>query len=92
MANEREEGEKSEVKKFMKQLERQRDELQLKISLAKLEAREEWGKFEKQWENLKANAPQMREELGATASGVGEALKKSVGELREGYARLRKLL
>lgn len=87
MANVRE-----EIDKSMKQLERQRDELQVKMSLAKLEAREEWGKLEKQWEHLKANAPQMLEELGATASGVGEALKKSVVELREGYARLRKLL
>jgi hypothetical protein len=92
MENEREEGEESEIRNFIKQLERQRDELQVKISLAKLEAREEWGKLEKKWEQLKANAPQMRDELGTTASGVGEALKKSVGELREGYARLRKLL
>lgn len=80
------------IDKLMKQLEQQRDELRVKMSLAKLEAREEWGELEKKWEHLKANAPQMKEELGATASGVGAALKKSFGELRDGYDRLRKLL
>lgn len=81
-----------EVEQLLQQLERQRNELQVKMSLAKLEVSEEWGKLEKKWEQLKANAPQMREELGATAGGVGAALKKAAEEIRDGYARLRKQL
>jgi len=87
MANTRE-----EAVKLMQQLERQRDELRVKMSLAKLEAREEWEKIEKQWAHLKANAPQMREELGTTAGNVGATLHKVAEEIRDGYARLRKLL
>ena len=91
MADERKEGEKFEVKKFTDQIERQRDELRVKLFLAKLEERNQWRQLERKWEHMKANTPQMREELGATASGVGEALNRSVGELREGFARLPKL-
>jgi len=87
MANARE-----EIEKLMQQLEQQRDELRVKMSLAKLEAREEWEKLEKQWAQLKANAPQIREDLGAAAGGVAAALKKAAEEIRDGYARLRKLL
>lgn len=87
MANAREETEK-----LVQQLGRQRDELRVKMSLAKLEAREEWEKLEKQWARLKANAPQMREELGTTAGNVGATLHKVAVEIRDGYVRLRKLL
>jgi len=83
---------REEIEKLMHQLEQQRDELRLKMALAKLEAREEWEKLEKQWGQLKANAPQIREDLGATAGGVGAALKKAAEEIRDGYARLRKML
>ena len=83
---------REEIEKLVQQLERQRDELRVKMSLAKLEAREEWEKLEKQLGQLKANAPQIREDLGATAGNVGDALKKAAGEIRDGYARLRKLL
>lgn len=83
---------REEIEKLVQHLERQRDELRVKMSLAKLEAREEWEKLEKQLEQLKAKAPQIREDLGATASGVGAALKKAAEEIRDGYARLRKRL
>ena len=87
MANARE-----EIEKLFQQLERQRDELQVKMSLAKLEAREEWDKLEKKWERLRANSRPVREELGATAGNVGAALRMAAEEIRDGYARLRKLL
>lgn len=87
MANARE-----ELDKLLRQLEQQRDELRVKMSLARLEARDEWEKLEKQWGQLKANAPQIRENLGAVAGGVEAALKKAAEEIRDGYARLRKLL
>lgn len=83
---------REEVDKLVQQLEQQRGELQLKISLARLEAREEWEKLEKQWEKLKSGLPQMREELGSTAGNVGASLSKVADEIRDGYTRLRKLL
>lgn len=83
---------REELERLVKELERQRDELRLKASLGKMEAREEWEKLEKKLESLKAKAPQVREELDATAGGIGAALKKAGEEIRAGYERLRKLL
>ena len=83
---------RDEVAKMVQQLEQQRDELRVKISLAKLEVREEWESLEKRWESLKGKAPQLREELEGTAGNVGETLRKAAEEIRNGYARLRKLL
>jgi chromosome segregation ATPase len=83
---------REEIDKILADLARQRDELRLKLSLAKLEARDEWEKLEKQWNHLRANAPQMQEELGAIAGGIGEAFSKAAAEVRDGYERLRRLL
>lgn len=83
---------REEIEKLAQQLERERDELRLKASLGKMEARDEWEKLEKRWESLKSKAPQVREELDATAGGLAAALKKAGEEIRDGYARLRKLL
>lgn len=87
MANARE-----ELEKLVQQLEQQRDELRVKMSLAKLDAREEWNKIEKKWEELRAKSQPVREELGTTAGNVSTALRMAADEIRDGYARLRKLL
>jgi len=87
MANARE-----EIDKSVQQLAQQREELLVKASLAKLEAREEWGKLEQKWDTLKKSVPQMRGEIGATTDNVVATLRKAAEEVREGYARLRKLL
>jgi phenylalanyl-tRNA synthetase alpha subunit len=76
---------REEVQMLVQQLERQRDELQVKMSLAKLEARQEWEQLEKQYQHLKANSSQIQEEVGST-------LRKTAEEIRDDYARLRKLL
>jgi len=76
---------REEVQMLVQQLERQRDELQVKMSLAKLEARQEWEQLEKQYQHLKANSSQIQEEVGST-------LRKTAEEIRDGYVRLRKLL
>jgi SMC interacting uncharacterized protein involved in chromosome segregation len=86
------ENAREEFEKLLQQLGQQRDELRVKMSLAKLEAREEWEKLEKKWRHFNANAPQIREELSTTAANVGATLRKAAEEIRDGYERLRKLL
>jgi hypothetical protein len=81
-----------EFENLIQQLARQRDELQVKMALAKLEAREEWANLENRWEHLKTNSSQIRQEVGATTENVGATLRKTAEEIRDGYERLRKLL
>lgn len=83
---------REEVEKLLQQLARQRDELQVKMSLAKLEVREEWEKLDKKWEHLKAEAPKIRDELSETKENVTTALRRAAEEIRDGYARLRERL
>jgi len=87
MANARE-----ELEKLVQQLEQQRDELRVKMSLAKLDVREEWNKLEKKFAEFQAKTQPVREELGTTADNVGAALRLAAEEIREGYVRLRKRL
>jgi predicted nucleic acid-binding Zn-ribbon protein len=82
---------RDEIEKAIKQLERQRDELRLKMHLGKAEAREEWEKLERQWEHVRARLPKLREALGDTKDDVGAALKLTAEEIRRGYERLRRL-
>jgi len=80
---------REETEKLLQQLAQQRDELSVKMSLAKLEVRDEWEKLEKKWAHLRANTPLIREELDSTSAKVGASLRQAAEEIRAGYARLR---
>jgi hypothetical protein len=83
---------RKEIGDLLKQLEQQRDELRLKLSLAGMETRDEWERLEKKWRHLRDNAPPVRTELGTAAEGVFASLRKAAEELHDGYVRLRKRL
>jgi 2-methylcitrate dehydratase PrpD len=69
-----------------------RDRLAVQVHLGKAEAREEWEKLEKQFEDLQKKAEPFTEAAGETARGLGAAAHLAVEELLEGYRKLRKLL
>ncbi len=83
---------KDRITKAAEQLKQQRDELRVKLHLAKADAKDEWAKLERQWEELKPKLEAARQEAGKTAGSVGSALSLAVEELKKGYERLRKLL
>jgi seryl-tRNA synthetase len=83
---------KERIVNAVEQLKRQRDELRVKLHLAKADAKDEWAKLEKQWEELKPRLEAAREEAGKTAESVGAALNLALEELKKGYDRLRKRL
>jgi predicted nuclease with TOPRIM domain len=83
---------KEQLAKAAEHLKQQRDELRLKLHLAKADAKDEWAKLERQWEELKPKLEAARQEAGKTATSVGSALSVAVEELKKGYERMRKLL
>jgi predicted nuclease with TOPRIM domain len=83
---------KEQLAKAAEHLKQQRDELRLKLHLAKADAKDEWAKLERQWEELKPKLEAARQEAGKTAGSVGSALSVAVEELKKGYERMRKLL
>lgn len=80
------------LQKIMQQLEIERDELKLKLGLAKLEAREEWQELEKKMDTLRGRMKLVGGEARDASGEVATAARTLAGEIREGFARVRKLL
>ena len=83
---------KEQITKAAELLKQQRDQLRVKLHLAKADAKEEWARLEKQWEEMRPKLDAAREEAGKTAESVGVALSLAMEELKKGYERLRKRL
>ena len=78
--------------KLIGDLEQQREELEVQLSLAKAEARDEWEELERSWEKVKSKVGRVGEEATEIADDVGEAATLLLEEIRSGYQRLRKLV
>lgn len=76
-----------EFDNIMQQLKRARDEIELKIHLGTMEAKQEWEELEKKWSDFEARA-----EFGRTSEEVGKAASQLAEEIKNGYERLRKAL
>ncbi len=83
---------KEKITKAAEHLKQQRDQLRVKLHLAKADAKDEWARLEKQWEEMRPKLDAAREEAGKTAESVGTALSLAMEELKRGYDRLRKRL
>ncbi len=84
--------EKRRIDERLAALKRERDELALKMHLAKAEARDEWKELQTKLDALEARAKPMAKVVGETASEVGASLDLAADEIKKGFAKLRKLL
>jgi hypothetical protein len=73
-------------------LERERDELKLKIHLAKAEGRDEWARIDQKLDELRFRAGAAGSEAKDAMDDVGEAAKKLADEIKAGLDRIRKTL
>jgi hypothetical protein len=83
---------KENLERVMRDLETERDELALKMHLAKADARDEWEKLETRWKHFKAKATVVGHEAADVADDVGVAARDVLDELKKGYDRLRNLV
>ncbi len=74
---------------LLEDLKQQRDELKLKMHLAKAEVMDEWDVLEQKWEHMKPRLETVQHEAAKTSKNVLAALELGVEELREGYHRIR---
>ncbi|MGD9851673.1 MAG: hypothetical protein AB7T38_10415 [Nitrospirales bacterium] len=81
-----------DLQNLVTSVKQQRDELKLKLHLAKAEAREEWTKLENQWEEVRTKVEGTYKETSKTAEGVGSALELALQEIKKGYERIKKTL
>jgi hypothetical protein len=83
---------RANLREILDDLRTERDELAVRLHLARADARDEWDALEKKWTHLKARAGTVGREAGEVADDVGEAMRGVLDELRKGYARLRALV
>ncbi|MBW6521377.1 MAG: hypothetical protein K0A99_10300 [Desulfoarculaceae bacterium] len=86
------EEERKDVDSFIQKIQQQRDELLLKMHLAKAEAKDEWAVAEKKWGTLKAKTPIIAREGGEGMKDVGAAIKLVGEEILRSYERIKKVL
>ena len=86
------EQENSRLQDLFRKLETERDELRVKLNLAKLEARDEWDGLERKMDSLKGRMKVLGEEAKDAGEDVGAAFDVLANEIKEGFARLRKLI
>lgn len=84
---------KDDLNRVTNELKRYRDELKLKVHLAKADARDEWNELEKRWERFEEQAEERFDELEDTAEEqldkLEDTLERTAADLRERYRRLR---
>lgn len=83
---------RSELDRLVGELRTQRDELRLKLHLAKADAKEEWEKVEKKWEHLRGRLDVIGAEAKDAGKDVLAATRLVAKEIKDGYARVRALL
>lgn len=67
----------------------ERDELRVRMHLAKAELREEWATLEKKWTRLENRLSQARTEAKSASKDVGSAAESLAGEIASAYRRIR---
>lgn len=77
---------------MMSDFERQRDELKLKLHLARADGRDEWNRLEQKLGELRLRAQAARSEAGSAAADIGSAAERLAAEVREALDRVRKTL
>lgn len=77
---------------MLDRLRRERDELRVRIHLAKLDLRQEWDALECKWDLVKARSGGALREARGAGKEVGTAAGALLGEIREGYKRIRAAL
>ncbi len=86
------EEQKSRLQSLLTKLEEEGDELKLKLGLAKLEAREDWGEIQKKLEGLRGRMKVVQEEAGESGGDVGAALEVLGEEIKSAFDRIRKAM
>lgn len=81
-----------ELDELVDELRQERDRLELKIHLAKAEARDEWEQAERKWQELKAKAELAGREAKAASKDVGAAARNLAQELKRAYGRISRQL
>ena len=80
------------VDKLLDQLKQERDELKLKLHLAKEDLGDEWEKLEEKWSRFEAKAKSVGEATADASKDIGAAASLLGEEIKNGFNHIRKRL
>ena len=83
---------KKTLQDVMAELRQEREELRVRMHLAKAEAKQEWEELEKKWQHFESRVGDTAEEAKASGKNVGAALEHLGEELASAYRRIRNTL
>ena len=81
-----------DLKKLIDGLTRQRDELKVKLHLAKADIRDEWDKQETKWEEMRGKMAALSDEGEKSVESITSAAGLLAEEIKKGYERIRRAL
>ena len=77
-----------ELEKLSDNIKHQRDELQVRMHLAGMEAKEEWEKAEEKWDEFKIKAEEIKDDTQETTEELVTATKIIGEEISQAYKRI----
>lgn len=83
---------RAEAQQIIARLQTERDDLKVRLHLARAEVREEWDKVEARWHELEYKAHQLGTVASAASKDVGVAMRLLGDELTRAYQNLRRTL
>lgn len=83
---------RAEAQQIIARLQTERDDLKVRLHLARAEVREEWDKVEARWHALEHKARQLGTAASASSTDVGVAMRLLGDELTRAYQNLRRTL
>ncbi len=69
-----------------------RDEIRVRLHLAKMDARDQWDQVEKLWDPAEAKLKELAHAAKEATEDIAEATQLVLNEMRDGYNKLRNLL
>src|SRR5436309_2026962 len=83
---------RSALQRELEVVTRARDELRVRIHLAKADARDEWKKLEATWQRVQDEVRRASEQGKSPVREMGTAVRTLMDELKQSYARIREQL
>ncbi len=77
---------------MIEELKKEREQLQLKLALAKMEAGDEWEKLEGKLHKLESKARELGDATAEASKGIGAAAQLLGEEIRKGFSIIAKRL
>ena len=81
-----------DIEDLVEKLKQERDELGVKLHLAKMEANEEWQELERKWSKLEAKMKQVGDAASESTGDVRAAAELLGQEIKAGFKRIAKQL